>query len=116
MAETLFGAVGEIDFDNIINMENIIINDAGGYVCGSAFYLDQNITFNLIGTEYCSITNLVVLFFSKFNKVWKCSYFDWCRYRKHINFQMLFQKHIITSWNNFLLCKLRQRYFLQYKY
>ena len=49
MGEALFGGVAEIDFDNIINMENIVMNDAKGYVSGAAFYLDENTTFILKG-------------------------------------------------------------------
>ena len=90
MAETLFGGVGEIDFDDIINMENIIIKDAIGYVSGSIGYLDQNITLNLKGTEYCSIENLVNIFVYYLSKVWKCSFLYWCRYGKFINFWMSF--------------------------
>ena len=40
MAEVKFGAVGEVDFHNIINMENIIIKGAIAYVSGSIFYTE----------------------------------------------------------------------------
>ena len=40
MAEVLFGALGEIDFHNIVNMENIIVKGAIGYVSGSVCYLE----------------------------------------------------------------------------
>lgn len=86
MAETLFGGVGEIDFHNRVNMENIIIKVAGAYVSGAAFYFDQNNTFNLKGTEYCSIDDIVIFNLLIAFKVWKSSLFDRCRYRPFINF------------------------------
>ena len=75
MAETLFGGVGEIDFHNRVNMENIIIKVAGAYVSGAAFYFDQNNTFNLKGTEYCSIDDIVIFNLKLIYKLKKIFFF-----------------------------------------
>ena len=40
MGEALMGGIAEIDFDDIINMENIIVKIGGGYVGGSFLYLE----------------------------------------------------------------------------
>jgi len=44
------GGVGEIDFDDIITMENIYVKLGGGYVGGSFLYLEKNITLVIKGT------------------------------------------------------------------
>ena len=42
-------------------MENIIVKSGAGYTSGSFLYLEQNITFTLKGTDYCDISDLVIL-------------------------------------------------------
>ena len=57
-------------------MENIIVKSGGGYVSGSLFYLEQNVTLTIKGTDYCDISDLVILLLlinKNFIIVWKCS-------------------------------------------
>ena len=96
MGEALFGGVGEIDFDNIINMENIIMKNARGLVSGSAFYLDKNVTFNLKGTDYCSITEMVIFFYLLVFSSMEMQYFSWLQIREIYKFLNAF----FRTWNH----------------